>query len=138
MKNRPTSPHLSIYRWQITSVLSILHRITGVALFCILLCCALIIGFIGEQTTLSNNGINNVIAMFSDEMCDCIIIKTIISAMIFGIFFSLFYHIYNGFRYFAWSFVKGLDLKTVTITAYLVLIMATVSSFLAIYILLFS
>jgi succinate dehydrogenase / fumarate reductase cytochrome b subunit len=30
---RPTSPHLSIYRFQITSVLSIMHRMTGIALF---------------------------------------------------------------------------------------------------------
>jgi succinate dehydrogenase / fumarate reductase cytochrome b subunit len=30
---RPTSPHLSIYRKQISSVLSILHRLTGIALF---------------------------------------------------------------------------------------------------------
>lgn len=29
---RPTSPHLSIYRWQIGNSLSILHRLTGVAL----------------------------------------------------------------------------------------------------------
>ena len=29
---RPISPHLQIYRWQLTSVLSILHRATGVAL----------------------------------------------------------------------------------------------------------
>ena len=29
---RPLSPHLSIYRWPITMVLSILHRMTGVAM----------------------------------------------------------------------------------------------------------
>ena len=29
---RPLSPHLSIYRWPITMVLSILHRVTGVAM----------------------------------------------------------------------------------------------------------
>jgi succinate dehydrogenase / fumarate reductase cytochrome b subunit len=29
---RPLSPHLQIYRWQLTSVLSILHRVTGIAL----------------------------------------------------------------------------------------------------------
>ena len=29
---RPLSPHLSIYRWPITMVLSILHRATGVAM----------------------------------------------------------------------------------------------------------
>lgn len=29
---RPLSPHLQVYRWQITNLLSILHRLTGVAL----------------------------------------------------------------------------------------------------------
>ena len=31
-RSRPTSPHLSIYRWQIGNTLSILHRLTGAAL----------------------------------------------------------------------------------------------------------
>ena len=30
--HRPLSPHLQVYRWQLTSVLSILHRATGIAL----------------------------------------------------------------------------------------------------------
>lgn len=30
--NRPMSPHLSIYKWQITMVMSITHRITGMGL----------------------------------------------------------------------------------------------------------
>ena len=29
---RPLSPHLQIYRWQLTSVMSILHRASGIAL----------------------------------------------------------------------------------------------------------
>ena len=29
---RPLSPHLQVYRWQLTSVMSILHRATGIAL----------------------------------------------------------------------------------------------------------
>ena len=29
---RPLSPHLQIYRWQLTSALSILHRFSGIAL----------------------------------------------------------------------------------------------------------
>lgn len=33
IKNRPRSPHLSIYRWPITMVISITHRITGIALY---------------------------------------------------------------------------------------------------------
>ena len=41
---RPLSPHLSVYRWQIQMVTSILHRATGIALAfgTILLCVALI------------------------------------------------------------------------------------------------
>ena len=52
MNNRPLSPHLTIYRQQLNSVLSILHRITGVALIISLL---MVIGFFislifGEET----------------------------------------------------------------------------------------
>jgi succinate dehydrogenase / fumarate reductase cytochrome b subunit len=32
LRPRPLSPHLQIYRWQLTSVLSILHRASGIAL----------------------------------------------------------------------------------------------------------
>ena len=32
MDSRPLSPHLQIYRWQLTSVLSIVHRLSGTAL----------------------------------------------------------------------------------------------------------
>ena len=41
---RPLSPHISIYRWQIQMVTSILHRATGIALAfgTILLCIALL------------------------------------------------------------------------------------------------
>ena len=42
MQNRPLSPHLTIYRPQLNSVLSILHRITGIALSITLL---ILIGF---------------------------------------------------------------------------------------------
>ncbi|UNE54118.1 succinate dehydrogenase, cytochrome b556 subunit [Bartonella machadoae] len=33
MKERPRSPHISIYRWSITMAMSIAHRITGMALY---------------------------------------------------------------------------------------------------------
>ena len=31
--SKPTSPHLQIYRWNISSITSIMHRLTGVALY---------------------------------------------------------------------------------------------------------
>lgn len=36
--DRPLSPHLGIYRWQVSNTLSILHRMTGVGLAAGLLC----------------------------------------------------------------------------------------------------
>ncbi|MET3589151.1 succinate dehydrogenase / fumarate reductase cytochrome b subunit [Bartonella silvatica] len=33
IKERPCSPHVSIYRWTITMAMSIAHRITGIALY---------------------------------------------------------------------------------------------------------
>ena len=33
INTRPTSPHLQIYRWNISSITSIMHRLTGVALY---------------------------------------------------------------------------------------------------------
>ena len=30
--HRPLSPHLQVYKWQLTSVMSLLHRATGIAL----------------------------------------------------------------------------------------------------------
>ena len=32
-ETRPLSPHLSVYRWQVTNTLSIIHRLSGVALY---------------------------------------------------------------------------------------------------------
>ena len=32
-KKQPLSPHLTVYRWQITNTLSILHRLSGLILF---------------------------------------------------------------------------------------------------------
>jgi succinate dehydrogenase / fumarate reductase cytochrome b subunit len=33
LKDRPLSPHLQIYRWMLTMTMSIVHRVTGVALY---------------------------------------------------------------------------------------------------------
>ena len=48
---RPLSPHLTIYRWPITMILSIMHRATGVALSIglILLSSWLVTLYLGEQ-----------------------------------------------------------------------------------------
>ncbi|ENN90339.1 succinate dehydrogenase, cytochrome b556 subunit [Bartonella bovis] len=46
IKDRPYSPHLSIYRWSITMAMSIAHRITGVVLYFGMICFAIWLGSI--------------------------------------------------------------------------------------------
>ena len=50
--NRPLSPHLQVYKPQLTSVMSIMHRATGIALAAgtLLLVCWLVAAALGEGT----------------------------------------------------------------------------------------
>ena len=59
--NNPLSPHLQIYKWQITSVLSILHRITGVvsSLGAVILILILFSIGVSEEFFMFNNNILN-------------------------------------------------------------------------------
>lgn len=99
MKARPTSPHLQIYRPQLTSALSILHRITGVVLALgipVLILWLLALAF-GESSY------NTASAIF-----DLLLVKLVL----FGWTFCLFYHLANGIRHLFWDIGLGLDLKT--------------------------
>lgn len=108
MRNSPLSPHLQVYRPQLTSVLSILHRITGVVLATGLPVFILWLVALanGESSYL---GVSNVLGHF------------LVKFALFGWAFSLFYHLCNGIRHLAWDFGLGLDLKTSYVTGYLVL-----------------
>ena len=65
--NNPLSPHLQIYKWQISSLLSITHRIVGVVnFFAIILIClwtALVIFGQSNYTTI------NIILNSSQFLC---------------------------------------------------------------------
>ena len=108
MNNRPLSPHLTIYRPQLNSVLSILHRITGVALIISLL---MVIGFFislifGEETF-------KVFSIFFNSIIGKIIM-----------FFSLcgiWYHFFAGLRHLFWDMGYGFNLKWVEYSSYLIL-----------------
>jgi len=128
MKKRPTSPHLSIYKWQITSVLSILHRFTGVALFISTLIFAVVFSVGVSNTTVSYDGVIAMYNCFLDSLHSCYTLKTISGLVLFGLLFSFIYHSLNGIRYLIWSFGIGFDLKFVTITAYLILVISFVAS----------
>jgi succinate dehydrogenase / fumarate reductase cytochrome b subunit len=98
---RPLSPHLQIYRWQITSVLSILHRLTGLALGLGALALAwwLIAAAMGPGAYATVQG-------FFGSILGRVILL--------GFTYSLFYHLCNGIRHLAWDLGLGLDIPTVT------------------------
>ena len=98
---RPLSPHLQVYRPQLTSILSILHRITGFALFAgtLLMTWWLMAAAAGPES----------FAKFHSMFIDCWIGKF----MLFGWTWSLCFHLLNGIRHLIWDMGKDLDIKSV-------------------------
>ena len=106
--NRPLSPHLQIYKPQLTSVLSITHRGTGVflsigALF--LACWLLAVAWGPEAYALLQEYLQ---AWYGQ-------------VLLYAWLFSLYYHLCNGIRHLCWDLGLGLDLKTTYATGYAVI-----------------
>lgn len=102
---RPTSPHLQIYKWNVSSLTSIMHRFTGVVLY---LSIVMIVWYIIYYTYQINPA-------ESVETCDCAfkkILDQLFSLAAIGVTFSLYYHFCNGIRHLFWDIGKGFDIKT--------------------------
>ena len=117
-ENRPLSPHLQVYRPQITSVLSILHRITGVvlALGALLLVYWLVAAASGDSAF---ETAQNLIGSFLGRL------------FLFGWTFALFYHFSNGIRHLAWDWGIGFEIETVTKSGWAVIISSVVLTLLS-------
>ena len=119
-RERPISPHLQVYKPQITSVLSIFHRITGVALtFGLILLVAWIF-------TLS----------LGEEYFEyfVIFIKSWFGLLIlFGFTFALNYHLCNGIRHLFWDAGYGYEIETVHKSGLAVLVVSFVLTILIWY-----
>ena len=105
--DRPLSPHLQIYRPQLTSILSITHRATGIALAVgtLLLTCWLISAALGPA---NYAGLQRFLASWLGIL------------LLLGWSWSLFYHLCNGIRHLVWDAGVGLDLKSVYLTGWIV------------------
>ena len=114
---RPLSPHLQIYRPQLTSVLSITHRLTGFALSLVILLSPAILYFL----TLSKDSHTLVMNVFQNSF-----IKLVLFLAIFG----LSYHLCNGIRHLAWDAGYGLDLDTSYKSGYAVVLISLGITFL--------
>jgi len=103
--NRPMSPHLTIYKLQITSVLSVTHRGTGLALSG--LTSAFAIGML-----LASNPFPTYIALLQSSHLG----SAFLFSAKFVLAFPLAFHFLNGIRHLAWDFGRGFDLKTLNAT----------------------
>ena len=106
--NRPLSPHLQVYKPQLTTFMSITHRATGIALAVgtLMLVCWLIAAATGESA------FNEVQAFLG---------SIIGRLLLLGWSFALFYHMCNGLRYLFWDTGKGFEIETAYMTGRIVI-----------------
>jgi len=116
--NRPLSPHLQVYRPQLTSMLSILHRGTGVALAggLILMLWWLVALASGPEYYEYVMGIAGSI---------------IGRLVMLGFTWALFFHLCNGLRHLYWDAGWGFEIASVYRSGYMVVIGASVLTVLA-------
>ena len=116
----PISPHLQIYKPQITSILSITHRITGICLNFLIIFVSLWL----LSLSLGENVYNYFI-----EFSNTIFMKLVMSISIFG----LSYHAMNGIRHIFWDFGFFLNNSSALISGIIVVLSAFVLSILLIF-----
>ena len=97
--NRPLSPHLTIYRPQLTSITSILIRITGNA---IILCVLLIVWWLFAAAT----------SFYHFEVANTIMTSWFGKLVLIISLWAVWYHLLGGVRHLIWDRAIGLDLKT--------------------------
>ena len=94
--NRPLSPHLSIYKPIPTMVMSILHRITGVALYAGTLIFAWWL-FAAATSATYFEWVNGLLGSFVGRL------------ILFGYTWALMHHLAGGLRHFLWDTGRGFD-----------------------------
>ena len=105
----PLSPHLQIYRWHISSLLSITHRISGAInlLGLILIFLWLLFLSTGESNyEVFLLSINSFFGKF----------------ILIGLTWSMSFHILSGIRHLAWDLGYGFEIKTANISGLIVIV----------------
>jgi succinate dehydrogenase / fumarate reductase cytochrome b subunit len=110
---RPLSPHISIYRWPITMLLSILHRATGIAMS---------LGFVVFVAWLFDAALGpDAYAAFTAAMG-----SMVGKVLLIGWSLAFFYHLSNGVRHLYWDTGRGLEKAQASASSWWVLIIAAV------------
>lgn len=104
---RPLSPNVQIYRPQLTSVLSILNRVTGIFLsvYAVVLVIWLVAAATGPQAYAA---VEVAIASWIGQI------------VLFGVTFAFFLHFCGGIRHLVWDTVHGFELRSIYISGWAV------------------
>ncbi len=103
---RPLSPHLQIYRWPVTMTVSILHRITGGALYFGTL---LVLWWL-LAAAISDSAFDMARSVFGHWFGQLVL---------FGYSWALIHHMLGGIRHLIWDTGRGLDLRTANILSWI-------------------
>lgn len=115
---RPLSPHLQVYKPQITTILSILHRLTGVVLGAgaLLLTWWLIAAVEGPESFAE---VQSVMGSWLGRI------------VLLGFTVAFFYHLANGIRHLFWDLGFGFELATIRLTGWVVIVATMVLTLLS-------
>ena len=118
LQKRPLSPHLQIYRWQLTSVMSILHRVTGIALAVGTL---LLVYWLAALAA----------GPYAFAAAQDVVGSIIGQLLLFGWTVALFYHLCNGIRHLFWDAGRGFELRTAYASGWTVVVATALLSAIA-------
>jgi len=114
--NRPLSPHLSIYKIQLTSTLSIMHRLTG----------------LGASVALYGAGIGAIFTTqnFPEtlQLVQSMVPHSLILASKVAVGGALLYHTLNGVRHLVWDVGYGFQLKHLYMSGYVVVVLTAIGA----------
>ncbi len=109
-QQRPLSPHLQVYRPQLTSVMSIMHRASGAALAT----GSLLLAVWLTALAMGANTFGPLVEALHHPVGKLVL---------FGYSLALVYHGLNGIRHLAWDLSIGLEIKHVYRSGYTVLLL---------------
>jgi succinate dehydrogenase / fumarate reductase cytochrome b subunit len=120
MAERPMSPHITVYRWAYTMTLSILHRVTGLALALALL------GLVAWLVSASR-GADAYAALLP-------LLLSLPGRLLIALAMAaLIYHCCNGLRHLAWDMGWGFERAAARRSAALVVIVTLIAAALCLY-----
>lgn len=117
-RNRPLSPHIQVYKMPFTAILSITHRLTGIALA---------VGTVVLAYWLASAAYGPVAYGHAQALLGSLLGKLVL----FGWTGALFYHLCNGVRHLFWDVGHGYEIAQANKSGRIVVATAAVLTLLA-------